>query len=66
MVDPKGMTDIIVKALEATKQRGIIFKGWGGMGDCKYFGFFINLSGVQWGCLLAKPAFGKRRFVDFH
>ncbi|CAM6119336.1 unnamed protein product [Calypogeia fissa] len=33
VVDPKGMTEIIVKALEVTEQRGIIYKGWGGMGD---------------------------------
>uniref|UniRef100_A0A0D9W1Z5 Uncharacterized protein n=1 Tax=Leersia perrieri TaxID=77586 RepID=A0A0D9W1Z5_9ORYZ len=30
--DPAKMTEIIVKALEATGQRGIINKGWGGLG----------------------------------
>ena len=33
--DPDGMTEIIVKALEITGQRGIINKGWGGLGNCK-------------------------------
>jgi hypothetical protein len=30
------MTQIIVEALEITKQRGIINKGWGGLGNCKF------------------------------
>ncbi|XP_049412148.1 sterol 3-beta-glucosyltransferase UGT80A2-like isoform X1 [Solanum stenotomum] len=30
--DPQGMTNTIVKALEVTNQRGIINKGWGGLG----------------------------------
>jgi hypothetical protein len=30
------MTEIIVQALEETNQRGIICKGWGGLGDGKY------------------------------
>ncbi|KAL8489905.1 hypothetical protein ACS0TY_025700 [Phlomoides rotata] len=30
---PQKMTQIIVEALEITKQRGIINKGWGGLGD---------------------------------
>ena len=30
------MTEIIVKALEITGQRGIINKGWGGLGTCKF------------------------------
>lgn len=30
------MTQIIVKALETTGQRGIINKGWGGLGDCEF------------------------------
>lgn len=33
--DPDGMTKIIVEALQITKQRGIINKGWGGLGNCK-------------------------------
>ncbi|KAM3267582.1 sterol 3-beta-glucosyltransferase UGT80A2 isoform X2 [Capsicum chacoense] len=32
--DPQKMTETIVKALEITKQRGIINKGWGGLGNC--------------------------------
>lgn len=41
------MTQIIVEALEQTGQRGIINKGWGGLGDCKFWVpilrlFFIN------------------------
>ncbi|KAM3376464.1 sterol 3-beta-glucosyltransferase UGT80A2 isoform X1 [Capsicum galapagoense] len=31
--DPQKMTETIVKALEITKQRGIINKGWGGLGN---------------------------------
>ncbi|KAL6968070.1 sterol 3beta-glucosyltransferase [Sarracenia purpurea var. burkii] len=31
--EPKKMTQIIVEALETTGQRGIINKGWGGLGD---------------------------------
>ncbi|GFP91060.1 sterol 3-beta-glucosyltransferase ugt80a2 [Phtheirospermum japonicum] len=31
--EPQKMTQIIVQALETTKQRGIINKGWGGLGD---------------------------------
>ncbi|KAJ8535667.1 hypothetical protein K7X08_023387 [Anisodus acutangulus] len=31
--DPQKMTETIVKALEITGQRGIINKGWGGLGD---------------------------------
>ncbi|KAL3333974.1 hypothetical protein AABB24_030640 [Solanum stoloniferum] len=31
--DPQGMTNTIVKALEVTNQRGIINKGWGGLGN---------------------------------
>jgi hypothetical protein len=31
--DPEGMTKIIVEALRKTGQRGIIGKGWGGIGN---------------------------------
>uniref|UniRef100_A0A0D6QXT0 sterol 3beta-glucosyltransferase n=1 Tax=Araucaria cunninghamii TaxID=56994 RepID=A0A0D6QXT0_ARACU len=31
--DPEGMTKIIVQALKQTQQRGIINKGWGGLGN---------------------------------
>lgn len=31
--EPQKMTNIIVEALESTKQRGIIHKGWGGLGN---------------------------------
>ncbi|XP_047954932.1 sterol 3-beta-glucosyltransferase UGT80A2-like [Salvia hispanica] len=31
--EPEKMTKIIVEALETTQQRGIINKGWGGLGD---------------------------------
>lgn len=34
--DPEGMTEIIVQALKMTGQRGIINKGWGGLGNCKF------------------------------
>ncbi|KAL2644152.1 hypothetical protein R1flu_011739 [Riccia fluitans] len=43
VVDPKGMTEIIIKALKETKQRGIIYKGWGGIGDLKEVGKDIYL-----------------------
>ncbi|BBN03348.1 sterol 3beta-glucosyltransferase [Marchantia polymorpha subsp. ruderalis] len=43
VVDPKGMTEIIIKALKETKQRGIIYKGWGGIGDLKEVGNDIYL-----------------------
>ncbi|KAG6540990.1 hypothetical protein Mapa_017660 [Marchantia paleacea] len=43
VVDPKGMTAIIIKALKETKQRGIIYKGWGGIGDLKEVGTDIYL-----------------------
>ncbi|KAK4781638.1 hypothetical protein SAY86_015740 [Trapa natans] len=33
VVDPEKMTQIIVEALEKTGQRGIINKGWGGLGN---------------------------------
>ncbi|KAI3506906.1 hypothetical protein L1887_21537 [Cichorium endivia] len=33
--EPEKMTQIIVKALEDTGQRGIINKGWGGLGNLK-------------------------------
>ena len=33
--EPEKMTKIIVEALEITKQRGIINKGWGGLGNCE-------------------------------
>lgn len=33
--DPKKMTQIIVEALETTGQRGIINKGWGGLGELR-------------------------------
>lgn len=35
--EPEKMTKIIVQALEITKQRGIINKGWGGLGNRKFF-----------------------------
>lgn len=35
--EPEKMTQIIVEALEITKQRGIINKGWGGLGNCKSY-----------------------------
>ena len=38
--DPKKTTDIILKALKDTGQRGIIDRGWGGLGirKCLLFG----------------------------
>lgn len=34
--EPEKMTQIIVEALQETGQRGIINKGWGGLGNCKF------------------------------
>jgi hypothetical protein len=34
--EPEKMTQTIVEALEQTGQRGIINKGWGGLGNCKF------------------------------
>ncbi|KAK1415046.1 hypothetical protein QVD17_30815 [Tagetes erecta] len=41
--DPDGMTEIIVKALEVTAQRGIINKGWGGLGNLAKSKDFVYL-----------------------
>jgi len=32
-IDPERLTDIVLRALELTGQRGILDTGWGGMGD---------------------------------
>ena len=32
---PEKMTQIIIHALEETGQRGVINKGWGGLGSCE-------------------------------
>jgi len=37
------MTQVIVKALEITGQRGIMNKGWGGLGNCKFLHWFVSL-----------------------
>ncbi|XP_060181271.1 uncharacterized protein LOC132610884 isoform X3 [Lycium barbarum] len=37
--EPEKMTQIIVEALELTGQRGIINKGWGGLGNCNSCSF---------------------------
>ncbi|KAD6795771.1 hypothetical protein E3N88_06667 [Mikania micrantha] len=41
--DPDRMTEIIVKALEDTGQRGIINKGWGGLGNLAKSKDFVYL-----------------------
>ncbi|KAL0699356.1 hypothetical protein Bca4012_055478 [Brassica carinata] len=41
--EPEVMTEIIVEALERTKQRGIINKGWGGLGNLKEPKDFVYL-----------------------
>lgn len=41
--EPKKMTEIIVQALEKTGQRGIINKGWGGLGDLSERKDFVYL-----------------------
>ncbi|KAL8171817.1 hypothetical protein V2J09_023621 [Rumex salicifolius] len=41
--EPKRMTEIIVQALEMTGQRGIINKGWGGLGNMSEQRDFVYL-----------------------
>ncbi|KAJ0963636.1 hypothetical protein J5N97_028758 [Dioscorea zingiberensis] len=41
--EPEKMTNIIVDALEMTRQRGIINKGWGGLGNLKEPKEFVYL-----------------------
>lgn len=36
------MTQIIVQALETTGQRGIINKGWGGLGNCMFLTLYLT------------------------
>jgi len=33
--EPEKMTKIIIQALEKTGQRGVINRGWGGLGSCE-------------------------------
>lgn len=42
------MTKIIVQALEITEQRGIINKGWGGLGNCKSWHYLFFLWPFTW------------------
>ena len=50
------MTQIIVDALEKTGQRGIINKGWGGLGNCKFFiSIFTLYSYASMSCLTLSP-----------
>ena len=35
VADPKGMTATIVEALQRTGQRGVIQRGWGGLGESR-------------------------------
>ncbi|CAD6264284.1 unnamed protein product [Miscanthus lutarioriparius] len=49
--DPQKMTEIIVKALEITGQRGIINKGWGGLGtlaESKDFVYLLDNCPHDW------------------
>lgn len=39
--DPKKTTDVILEALKDTGQRGILDRGWGDLGNCKFI--FSNL-----------------------
>ncbi|KAF3601440.1 hypothetical protein F2Q69_00039050 [Brassica cretica] len=41
--EPEKMAEIIVEALQRTKQRGIINKGWGGLGNLKEHKDFVYL-----------------------
>eukprot|EP00249_Psilotum_nudum_P023854 c29007_g1_i1 orf=138-1946(-) len=49
--DPQSMTYIIVEALRRTNQRGIIFKGWGGIGnlsECPEFVYLLDNCPHDW------------------
>lgn len=35
--DPRKTTDVILEALKDTGQRGILDRGWGGLGNGKWF-----------------------------
>ncbi|KAL1565190.1 sterol 3beta-glucosyltransferase [Salvia divinorum] len=51
VVEPEKMTKIIIKALEITKQRGIINKGWGGLGNLaeeKDFAYLLDNCPHDW------------------
>lgn len=44
--EPEKMTEIIVEALQRTKQRGIINKGWGGLGNCRFLNpYYLSIIG---------------------
>ncbi|CAL8109164.1 unnamed protein product [Prunus armeniaca] len=40
--EPENMTNIILQALEITGQRGVINRGWGGLGNCASWGCWDN------------------------
>eukprot|EP00249_Psilotum_nudum_P023855 c29007_g1_i3 orf=2-1705(-) len=49
--DPQGMTHTIVEALRQTGQRGVIFKGWGGIGnlpECPEFVYLLDNCPHDW------------------
>ncbi|KAL1550341.1 sterol 3beta-glucosyltransferase [Salvia divinorum] len=51
VVEPEKMTKIIIDALERTKQRGIINKGWGGLGNLaeeKDFAYLLDNCPHDW------------------
>lgn len=41
--EPKKTTDVILKALRDTGQRGILDRGWGDLGICKYIFCCFNI-----------------------
>ncbi|CAN1767274.1 Sterol 3-beta-glucosyltransferase UGT80A2 [Linum perenne] len=63
--EPEKMTQIIVEALEQTGQRGIINKGWGGLGNCKvhHGGAGTTAAGLKASCpTTIVPFFGDQPF----
>lgn len=48
------MTKVIVEALEITGQRGIINKGWGGLGNCKFLVPSLTQNSLYFSMLLYK------------
>ncbi|KAE8664746.1 Sterol 3-beta-glucosyltransferase UGT80A2 [Hibiscus syriacus] len=64
--EPERMSQIIVQALEKTGQRGIINKGWGGLGNCPSrwsWELGTTAAGLKAGCpTTIVPFFGDQPF----
>ncbi|CAL2263626.1 unnamed protein product [Prunus armeniaca] len=62
--EPENMTNIILQALEITGQRGVINRGWGGLGNCASWGCWDNTAaGLKAACpTTIVPFFGDQPF----